>query len=74
MLHVSFNISCDCCNLRVPFQLASPPGFQVTHVPKGNLVSGASTLFVRLVFIRQYPQFVTTNRYEVCTMKFFSGE
>ena len=24
--------------LRVPFQLASPPGFHITHIPKGNLV------------------------------------
>ena len=33
-------ISCDyCCYLRVPFhQLASPPGFHVAHIPKGNLV------------------------------------
>ena len=27
------------CCLRIPFhQLASPPGFQVAHIPKGNLV------------------------------------
>ena len=26
------------CYLRVPFQLASPPGFDVVHIPKGNLV------------------------------------
>ena len=26
------------CYLRVPFQLASPPGFRVAHIPKGNLV------------------------------------
>ena len=27
------------CYLHVPFhQLASPPGFRVTHIPKGNLV------------------------------------
>ena len=26
------------CYLRVPFQLASPPGFHVTHIPKGKLV------------------------------------
>ena len=26
------------CNLRVPFQLSSPPGFHVTRIPKGNLV------------------------------------
>ena len=26
------------CYLRVPFQLASPPGFDVAHIPKGNLV------------------------------------
>ena len=26
------------CYLRVPFQLASRPGFHVTHMPKGNLV------------------------------------
>ena len=25
------------CYLRVPFQLASPPGFRVAHIPKGNL-------------------------------------
>ena len=30
---------CYLCYLRVPFhQLASPPGFHVTHIPKGNLV------------------------------------
>ena len=41
MLHVSSNKSCDQslrCYLCVPFQLASPPGFHVTHIPKGNLV------------------------------------
>ena len=27
------------CYLRVPFQLASPPGFHVSHIPKGNLGS-----------------------------------
>ena len=26
------------CYLRVPFQLASPPGIHVTHIPKGKLV------------------------------------
>ena len=26
------------CYLRVPFQLAKPPGFHVTHIPKGNFV------------------------------------
>ena len=26
------------CYLRVPFELASPPGFHVAHLPKGNLV------------------------------------
>ena len=38
MLHVFSNISCDCCYLHVPFQFASPLGFYVTHIPKGNLV------------------------------------
>ena len=39
--HVSPNISklwLLLCFLRVPLQLASPPGFHVTHIPKGNLV------------------------------------
>lgn len=27
-----------CCVLELPFQLAIPPGFQVDHNPKGNLV------------------------------------
>ena len=38
--HVSPNISTMwllLCNLRVSFQLASPPGFHVTHISKGNL-------------------------------------
>ena len=39
--HVSSNINklwLLLCYLRVPFhQLASPPGFHVTHIPKGNL-------------------------------------
>ena len=38
--HVSPNISklwLLLCFLRVPLQLASPPGFHVTHIPKGNL-------------------------------------
>ena len=38
MLHVSSNISCVTVLPTCPFQLASPPGFHVTHVPKGNLV------------------------------------
>ena len=40
-LYVSSNItSFDClCYPRVPFQLASPPGVYITHIPKGNLVS-----------------------------------
>ena len=40
--HVSSNINklrLLLCYRRVPFhQLASPPGFHVTHIPKGNLV------------------------------------
>ena len=24
--------------MRLPFQLATPPGFHATHIPKGNLV------------------------------------
>ena len=26
--------------MRLPFQLATPPGFHATHIPKGNLVPG----------------------------------
>ena len=39
--HVSPNINklwLLLCYLRVPFQLASPPGFHVTRIPRGNLV------------------------------------
>ena len=39
--HVSPNINklwLLLCYLRVPFQLALPPGFHVTHIPKRNLV------------------------------------
>ena len=42
IFHVSSNICKLCllpCYLRVPFhQLASPPGFHVEHIPKGNLI------------------------------------
>ena len=34
------------CYLRVPFQLASPPGIHVTHIPKGNLV----LLYINVLF------------------------
>ena len=39
MLQVSSNISCDYVTCLSPFsQRASPPGFHVTYIPKGNLV------------------------------------
>ena len=40
IFHVSSNIYklwLLLCWLRVPFQVASPPGFHVAHIPKGNL-------------------------------------
>ena len=52
MLHDSSKMRCDqllLCYLRVPFQLASTPGFHVTHIPEGNLV-----LCVRLSVLWQY--------------------
>ena len=40
MLHVPSNISCDYVScVSFFFQLASPPGFHVTYISKGNLVS-----------------------------------
>ena len=35
------------CYLRAPFQLASPPGFHVTPIPKGNLVIYEVVFFCR---------------------------
>ena len=35
--------------MRVPFQLASPPGCHITHIPKGNLV-----LCTKLTFFVQW--------------------
>ena len=45
------------CYLRVPFQLASLPGFQVIHIPKGNPVlrtSGTGVAYSRTGYIPWY--------------------
>ena len=44
MLHGSSNRRCD--QLLLPFQLASPPGFHVTHMSKGNLVRVICTRYL----------------------------
>ena len=36
------------CYLHVPFQLASPPGFHVAHIPEGNLVHIHECVFLAI--------------------------
>ena len=38
LLQHTYSVTKLLCDLRVPFQLASPPGFHVANIPKGNLV------------------------------------
>ena len=55
--HVSSNISCHCCcYLGVPFhQFAPPPGFHVTHIPKGNLLCLYCPIPGNRYRLRQHP-------------------
>ena len=61
--HVSPNINklwLILCYLRAPFQLASPSGFHVTHIPKGNLVLLCVTVFfwyIGILFLFRPPVF-----------------
>ena len=48
--------------LQISLQLATPPGFQVTHIPKGNLVS----LCTKLTFPETFRDFLLRSRVLSC--------